>query len=128
MIRGDASEIRALANDLSEIGARSIPAARAGMAVAGKAAERAWRNDAARTHDSHAKFYADSIDSELVFSVASAAVEIGPNSAKKQGFLGKILEFGGERSPAYLTGLNAITRSEPAAERALTQAMDPLFR
>lgn len=127
MIRADASEVYKLAADLSMVGARSIPALRAGMATAGKAFETAWRNDAIQLHDTHAHFYPDSIDSELVFSLTSVAVEVGPNADKKQGFLGRILEFGGEHSPAYLTGLRALDRAEPAVEKAVTNAMDPLF-
>lgn len=127
MIRGDASEVYQLAADLSEVGAKSIPALRGGMAAAGKAYETAWRNDALAIHDNSSRFYPDSIDSELVFGVTSVAVDVGPNADKKQGFLGRILEFGGEKSPAYLTGLRALDRVEPAVERAVTNALDPLF-
>lgn len=127
IIRGDASEIYELARDFTQISARAIPAARTAMQAGGKAFETAWRNDAHALHDSHAKFYPDSIDSELTFSVSSINVDVGPNTAKKQGFLGKILEFGGERSPAYMTGLKALDRSEAAIEKAVTNSVDSLF-
>ena len=127
MFKGDASEIRQLADDLTRVGKKTDPAARAGLIEGGELVAAAWRNDAARLHDSHAKHYPDSIDSEAVFSLGSIAVDIGPNADKKQGFLGRILENGGERSPAYLTGLNALTRSEAAVERAIANKMDPLF-
>lgn len=127
LFRGDASEIYELAGDITEIGAKAVPAARVAIAEGAKTIEAAWRNDAARLHDSHAKYYADSIDSELVFDLGGISADVGPNSAKKQGFLGKILEFGGERSPAYLTGLGALERSEVPVEKAITRSMDSLF-
>lgn len=127
IFRGDASEVYRLADDLTEVGAKAIPAARAGMQAAGKAFEAAWRNDAARLHDTSSHFYPDSIDSELTFDLRGVSVDVGPNATKKQGFLGPILEFGGTYSPAYMTGANALARMEGPAERALSQALDPLF-
>ncbi|MBA3781184.1 MAG: hypothetical protein H0X12_04930, partial [Nocardioides sp.] len=78
IFRGDASEVYKLATDLSAVGAKSIPALRGGMLAAGKAFETAWRNDAARLHDTHAQFYPDSIDSELVFDIRGVSVDVGP--------------------------------------------------
>lgn len=127
MIRADASEVFNLSDDLGRIGARSVPKAREALLDGAREFERAWRNDAAALHDSHAKFYPDSIDSEHKFGVGSIVVEVGPNTASKQGFLGRILEFGGERSPAYLTGLKALDRSEAAIEREVSGVMDSLF-
>jgi hypothetical protein len=48
-------------------------------------------------------------------------IQTGPlDTAKGQGFLGRVLEFGGEHSPAYLTGLRAMERRE----RSLLLAAD----
>ena len=127
MFKGDASEIYDLATDLSGVVAKTVPALRVGMKSAGQQVENAWRKDAAALHDSHARFYPDSIDSELVFSVSSVAVDVGPNANKKQGFLGPILEFGGSHSPAYMTGAQAVERSSSNVENAVANALDPLF-
>lgn len=127
LFRGDASEFYELATDMSQVSAKSIPALRVGMEAAGEAFVTAWRNDATQIHDGTSRHYPDSIDSELVFDLGGVSVDVGPNTAKKQGFLGRILEFGGERSPAYLTGLHALDRVEPAVERAVSNALDPLF-
>lgn len=124
---GDASEIYKLASDLAAVGPKSVPAVRQGMEKAGRDFAFAWASDAARTHDSHAKYYSGSIDFELIPSVSSVAVDVGPNRGRKQGFLGRILEFGGERSPAYMTGAKALERQEGPAERAIANALDPLF-
>ena len=127
MIRGDASEVYELAADLAEISAKSVPAARRGAAEGAKVVERAWRNNAIQTSGAHAKFYPDSIDSELLFGVSSIAAEIGPNTAKKQGKLGRPLEFGGRRSPAHLDGARALSDNEGRIERAFDQALKSLF-
>lgn len=127
MFSGDASEVYALAAGLTDVGAKAVPALRSGMAQAGEDFARAWKSDAARTHDSHAKFYPDSIDSELAFSIGSVSVDVGPNRGSKQGFLGRILEFGGEHSPAYMTGARALERQEGPVERTVANALDPLF-
>lgn len=127
MFSGDASEIYKLASDLTDVGRKSVPAVRQGMEQAGRDLAFAWASDAARTHDSHAKYYSGSIDHELAFSVSSVAVDVGPNRARKQGFLGRILEFGGENSPAYMTGAHALERQEGPAERSIANALDPLF-
>lgn len=127
IFRGDASEIYALASDLSEVTHKAIPALRSGMADAGRQVENAWRRDAASLHDAHAKYYPDSIDSELVFSAVGVSVDIGPRMDSKQGFLGPILEFGGSHSPAYMTGSQALDRSAGNVERAVANVLDPLF-
>lgn len=127
MIRSDVSEIMQLADELGDVPRKSIPALRAGMTEAGKLVERAWQNSAHQTHDSHAKHYPESIDSEILPGFTTVGVEIGPNRAKKQGFLGYILENGGERSPAYLLGATALAAAEGPTERAIDRAINPLF-
>ena len=127
VFRGDASEVYALANDLSQVGAKSVPAVRSGMTAAGKVVTNAWRNNAIRTSGEHGRYYPDSIDSELVFDLGGVSVDIGPNEGKKQGKLGKPLEFGGRRSPAHLDGFKAVEANHATVERALDQALYPLF-
>lgn len=124
---GDVSEFYELAADLSEVGAKSVPALRGAMTQAGAQVKNAWRRDAAATHDSHAKYYSDSIMYDLLPGISQVAVEVGPTSSSRQGFLGPILEFGGTHSPAYMTGAKALERSQAAIERGVTNALDPLF-
>lgn len=127
MIRSDASEVFALADDLLDTSRKSIPAAREAVREAGEVVEKAWQNAARRTHDSHAKFYPESITSELLPGFSTISAEIGPETHRKQGFLGRILEFGGEKSPAYLLGASALADNEGRIERVIAQSMDPLF-
>lgn len=127
LFAGDASEIYQLASDLSDVGPKAVPALRRGMEQAGRDFAFSWASDAARTHDAHAKYFSGSIDFDLIPSITSIMVDVGPNNARKQGFLGRILEFGGEHSPAYMTGAKALERQEGRVERAITNALDPLF-
>ncbi len=125
--RGDASEIYDLAADMSAVTAKMVPALREGMADAGEIVERAWRNNAIQTSGEHGKHYPDSIDSELVFDLTGVSVDIGPNSAKKQGPMGAGFEFGSENQPPHLDGARAMEANESQVERRVAQAMDPLF-
>lgn len=127
MIRGDASEVYTLANDLEQVGRRTVPAVRAGMSAVGELMAKAARNNAIQTSGVHAKHYPDSWDSELTFSIATVTVEFGPNVDKKQGILGRALEFGGRRSPAHLDGAKALSANEHRAEVVLDQYVHPLF-
>lgn len=127
IFRGDASEIYALAADLTEVGAKSVPTLRGGMAEAGEMVERAWRNNAVQTSGEHGRHYPDSIDSELVFSLTGVSVDIGPNSAMKQGSMGKGFEFGSVNQPPHLDGARALADNEHQVERLVAQALDPLF-
>lgn len=127
IFRGDASEIYELASDLSRIGARSVPALRGVMDDAGKGLAKEWAANARETSGTHGKHYPNSIDSELVFSVGSISVDVGPNSAKKQGSMGKGFEFGSVNQPAHLDGLRALDGYQQRAERMIDSAIGHLF-
>lgn len=131
MIRSDASEVYTLASDLAQVGPRSVVAIRGVMGGIGEAFAHEWADNirarGSGGDDSHVKFLPDAIDSELAFDITGVSVDVGPNTAKKQGFMGRIIEFGGEKSPAYLDGLRALDRIEPRAERIMESALGHLF-
>lgn len=134
MIRGEASEVYRLSGDLSQIGFRTVPALRGAMAGVGEAFAHEWADNARETlrpgrgkGGSHAWGYPDSIDSGLSFTVTTVTVEAGPNVHKKHGFLGKVLEFGGEHSPPYLHGLRALDGMQVRAERVIDATVGHLF-
>lgn len=85
----------------------------------GEAFAEDWAANARETSGDHGKHYPDSIDSEprLAFGIT---VEIGPNSAKPQGVMGRGFEFGSENQPPHLDGLRAL----PAAAARLERAAD----
>lgn len=127
MIRGDASEVYALAADLSQVGAKSVPAVRGVMGEAGDAFAREWAANARETSGEHGKHYPDSIDAELVFDVSGVSVDVGPNSAKKQGSMGRGFEFGSVNQPPHLDGLRALDGLQVRAERMVDSAIGHLF-
>jgi len=127
IFRGDASEFYALAADLAQVGAKSVPAVRGVMGEAGDALAREWASNARETSGDHGKHYPDSIDAELVFSVGNVSVDVGPNAAKKQGRMGKGFEFGSQNQPPHLDGLRALDGFQARAERMLDATVGHLF-
>ncbi len=126
-MNGDASEIFALANDLSQVGAKAVPAMRGVMADAGDALAKEWAANARETSGAHGKHYPDSIDSELAFGISAISVDVGPNSAKPQGGMGKGFEFGSRNQPPHLDGLRALDGMQGRLDRMVDSAMGHLF-
>jgi len=134
LFRGDASEIYELAGNLSAVGPKMVPTLRSTMGEVGDAFAEEWANNA-REHfheDGHAGRYPKSIDADLVFGVSSVAVEAGPNPTKaaggrSQAFLGPVLEFGNEDTPAYLDGLRALDGMQQRTERVIDSMMGYLL-
>jgi len=81
-----------------------------------------WAANARETSGAHGKYYPDSIDSEtrVAFGIE---VEIGPNSAKKQGSMGRGFEFGSVNQPPHLDGARALQTAERRLERAADLAV-----
>lgn len=127
MIRGDATQVYRLSADLSQIGFKTVPALRVSMLAVGEAFAEEWRRNAEETSGEHGKHYPDSIDAELVFGVTSVAVEAGPNTAKKQGGMGRGFEFGSENQPPHLDGLRALDGIQVRAERVIDATIGHLF-
>lgn len=127
LFRGDASDFYELAGDMSEVGAKAIPALRATMAQAGTALAAEWASNARETSGAHGIHYPDSIDSELVFDLGGVSVDVGPNAAKKQGSMGKGFEFGSQNQPPHLDGLRALDGYQMRAERMVDAAIGHFF-
>lgn len=120
---GDASEIRKLAGDLSQVGAKTVPALRSGMKAAGDTFATAWRANAAGTSGEHGVHYPNSISAELVFDLGGVSVDVGPESGKPQGGMGKGFEFGSRNQPPHLDGIRAMAFVEPQVERIIDAAV-----
>lgn len=127
MFRGDASEILALGNDLSQVGFKAVPAMRGVLAEVGTAFAEEWAANARETAGSHGIHYPDSIDSELVFDVGGISVDVGPNAGKRQGSMGEGFEFGSRNQPPHLDGLRALDGIQARAERVVDSAIGHLF-
>lgn len=127
MFMGDASEIYGLGDGLAEVGAKTVPAVRQVMSDAGDAFANEWRSNATETSGEHGKHYPASITSELAFSVTSVAVDVGPESARKQGGMGRGFEFGSVNQPPHLDGLRALDGMQARLDRILDSAIGHLF-
>lgn len=125
--RGDASEIYKLAADMTAVTAKSIPVLRKVMDEAGSAFADDWRANAVATSGVHGKHYPNSIDSELVFDLTGVSVDTGPNSAKKQGRMGRGFEFGSENQPPHLDGLRALDGAAARTEQMVANTIANLL-
>lgn len=125
---GDASDFYALANDLSQVGAKAVKPLRGVMDEVGQKIEDQWRENAEGHFDGHARNYPKAINHRPTLGMSSVGTEVFPDPAKSnQAFLGPILEFGGERSPAYLDGARALESMEGKAEQMVATALGHLF-
>ena len=128
IFNGDASDFYELANDLAKIPARAVPTIRNVMDAAGEATAKEWADNArANVVQGHAKHYPDSIDHDQLLGMSTIGFEVGPNRAKKQGFLGYILEKGGSKNAPQLNGLRAGETMAPRTERMIDSALGHLF-
>lgn len=85
----------------------------------GEAFAQDWADNARETSGTHGKWYPDSIDHETRVALG-IYLEVGPNSSKKQGGMGRGFEFGGPNQPAHLDGARAL----PIMDRRLERAAD----
>ena len=99
MIKGDASEILALAVGLQQAGVRAGAAIREPVLAAGEMIVDAWQAGARVSSGAHGIHYPDAISAELVFDLGGVAVDMGPESGKPQG--GMSFEEGSENQPAH---------------------------
>lgn len=114
-----ADEFFVLARDFEKAPAKVAAVLYDVFKESGEAFAEDWAANARQTSGTHGKWYPDSIDSETHVALG-IEVEIGPNSAKKQGGMGRGFEFGGPTQPAHLDGARAL----PAAEHRLDRAAD----
>lgn len=112
-----ASEVFGLAKDLGAAPAKVARALYTVYAQEGETYAEDWAANARETSGAHGKWYPASIDSETRLSLG-IEVEIGPNSAKKQGVMGRGFEFGSRNQPPHLDGLRALPIAEVRLERA----------
>lgn len=127
LFRGDATEIYRLASDMSRVGPKAVPALRATFAAVGEAFADEWSANARQTAGAHGVHYPDSIDSELAFNLSGVSVDVGPNSAKKQGSMGRGFEFGSKNQPPHLDGLRALDVVQERAERMVDATVGHLL-
>lgn len=117
-----ASEIFGLANDLGKASTGLAKVLYKVYAEEGETYAQDWASNARETSGVHGKWYPDSIDSETRVALG-IEVEIGPNSAKKQGSMGRGFELGSRNQPPHLDGLRALPTAAARLERAADAAI-----
>ena len=125
MIKGDASEILALAVGLQQAGVRAGAAIREPVLTAGEMIATVWRTGARMSSGKHGIHYPDAISAELVFDLGGVAVDIGPESGKPQG--GMSFEHGSRNQPPHLDGLKALAAGEAPAGQMIGDAVEALI-
>ena len=127
MIRGDASQVFELADDLGKISSKAVPTLRSVVDESGKTLAQEWRSNASVTSGAHGKHYPNAITSELLFGVTQIVAEVGPETHRKQGGMGPGFEFGSRNQPPHLDGLRALDVVQPRMERMADAAIGHLF-
>lgn len=113
-----ADEIFELSADLNAAGPKVIKAVFSTFKEESETFAEEWRTNASVTSGRHGKHYPKSITAEMKVSTSIVA-EVGPETRRKQGGMGRGFEFGGPKQPPHLDGARAL----PAAERRLEQAV-----
>lgn len=114
-----ASEVFELASDLGQQSAKVARVLFDVYAQEGETYAKDWADNARETSGEHGKHYPNSITSETRVALG-IHVETGPDSAMKQGGMGRGFELGSVNQPPHLDGLRAL----PIAERRLERAAD----
>lgn len=122
-----AAEIRRLAADLSAVSRKMVVPMRSVFKESGDLLAKEWANNARATSGTHGKHYPNSIDADLTFSLGNIEAEVGPNSGKPQGVMGRGFEFGSVNQPPHLDGLKAVDKLEPLVEKVIEAAVSDLI-
>lgn len=112
-----AAEIYALGEDFGKASAKVVPALFDTYQQEAKSFESDWRSNATATSGRHGKHYPKSITSEMKVGLSIVA-EIGPESGRPQGSMGRGFEFGSVNQPPHLDGARAMAPAQIRLERA----------
>lgn len=117
-----ADEVFALAADFAQAAGQVAEALYDVYDEGGKAFAEDWSKNAVETSGEHGKHYPKSIDHETRVALG-IRVEVGPNSAKKQGRMGRGFELGSRNQPPHLDGLRAIAIADQRIARMADSAV-----
>lgn len=82
-----------------------------------------WRNNARVTAGAHGRLYPNSITYETRLLAGSVVGEVGPDSSKPQGRMGRGFELGSVHQPPHLDGLLAVEAATGPLERRMSTAV-----
>lgn len=122
-MNGDASEFYELARKMEDAAAETIPAVRPAIQQGADLTKRAWQENARATSGAHGKHYPNSITYDTRVLAGSVVGEVGPDSSRPQGGMGRGFEFGSVNQPPHLDGLKAIEGTTGKVESLLDEAV-----
>lgn len=117
-----ADEVFDLADDFMKSAGQIVAELHDAFDEAGEHVEKAWQDGVRASAPKHLPHLPDAITHETKHTLGGVAVEIGPESSKKQGRLGRGEELGSRNQPAHLNGLNAMEAEEAKLEKAADDA------
>ncbi|MGI5161393.1 hypothetical protein [Microbispora sp. CA-102843] len=79
-----------------------------------KALRNEWRDNARDTAGAHGQHYPRSITAEQIPARDAVEWEVGPESMRPQGGMGRGFEYGSVHQPPHLDGARAAVKVEPA--------------
>lgn len=121
-----ADEIFKLSTDLQQSAAKVVRATFDVFKDESIAFRDDWRQNAVATSGKHGKHYPKSITAEMKIGTSITA-EIGPESSKPQGRMGRGFEFGSKNQPPHLDGARALPAAEARLEKAAADAIEKLL-
>ena len=112
-----AEEIFDLARDFGRAPAKVASGLFDAYRGAGEGFRDDWQHNARATSGEHGKWYPASITTEMKFAGFAIEVEIGPESGRKQGRMGRGFEYGSRNLPPHLDGLRAMPLAAARLDR-----------
>lgn len=86
-----------------------------------------WKENAVATARRHGKHYPDAITAEQVPVADEIAWEVGPETRRKQGSMGRGFEYGSSNQPPHWDGTRASIDQEPKFMKALDDIVRDLL-
>ena len=123
----DTGELRSLVADLGKIPAATFPAVEKVVDEHGEKLRERWASNASATAGDHGKHYPRSITAQIKPGLGTIGVEVGPESGKPQGGMGKGFEYGSRNQPPHMDGNRAADALEPEFAAALPKLLSDLL-
>jgi hypothetical protein len=99
--------------DVLKAGAEALPAARGVIQKGALNVKAGWRENARVSAGAHGRHYPNSITYSTRIGAGWVEAEIGPESGRTQGGMGRGFEYGSRNQPPHLDGNRAADVEEP---------------
>jgi hypothetical protein len=120
----DTRQLDALQHDLGRVPVMAVEAVLSAVKESSTAMREEWAGNVRETGGSHLPWLPDAITSEqTIAGFGDISFEVGPETGKRQGALGKGDEYGSVNTPAHMNGHRAADAIEPRYTRALDAAL-----